>query len=221
MGYAERNLAPGEAIVFQARYHWTIYRVELLLFALALLLGAASFYARRTSADSGVAGPVGYLALGFTAVAVIGFLVRWARARADEFVVTNRRVIRKMGIVSREIEQAPLEKIQDITVDQGFLGRMLGYGTVTLETASERGSLTFPRIARPEAFRNALWGQSPEPGTARTAGGAAPAAAPALAAAARQPAARERLAELDHLKQQGLVTEDEYAAKRREILAGL
>jgi membrane protein YdbS with pleckstrin-like domain len=214
MGYAERNLVPGETIVYRARYHWTIYRVALVLFGLALLLSAASIYAHRTSADSGVAGPVAYLALGFTAVAVIGFLVRWIRASADEFVVTERRVLRKVGLMARDIEQAPLEKIQDISVDQTFSGRVLGYGTVTLETASERGSMTFPRIARPQAFKNALWAQASAPASSRP--GVSPAALPPAAAPAR-----ERLAELDGLRQQGLVTEEEYAAKRREIIAGL
>lgn len=209
MSYAEKNLVPGEAIVLRARYHWTIYRVPLLLLVLATLLGAASLYSGNASPDSGVARPVGVLALAFLALAAVGLLVRWLRAQADEFVVTNRRVIRKMGIVAREIEQAPLEKIQDITVDQGFAGRLLGYGTVTIETASERGSMTFPRISRPEAFRNALWGQAP----AVAAGASAPPPA--------RPAARERLAELENLKQQGLVSDGEYASKRREILSGL
>ena len=209
MGYAEKNLVPGETITMRARYHWTIYRVPLLLLILAILLGAASLYSGHVSAESGVARPVGVLAAVFLGIAVLALLLRWIRAEADEFVVTNRRVIRKVGIVAREIEQAPLEKIQDITVDQGYIARMLDYGTVTLETASERGSLTFPRISRPESFRNALWGQAP-------VALATPAAGPG-----GRPVARERLAELESLKQQGLVSDQEYATKRREILSGL
>ena len=218
MGYAERNLIPGETIVYRARYHWTIYRVALTLFVLGSLLGGAAIYARYTSPDSGVARPVAYLALGFTVVALIGFLARWARAAADEFVVTQRRVLRKVGIMARDIEQAPLDKIQDISVDQSFTGRVLGYGTVTLETASENGTMTFPRIWQPQAFKNALWAQASAPPVSRT--DAVPAASLPAAAPARQ-TSRERLAELDGLRQQGLVTEEEYAAKRREIIAGL
>jgi len=220
MGYAERNLVPGETIVYKARYHWTIYRVALTLFVLALLLGAAAIYARYTSPGSGVARPVAYLALGFTAVAVIRFLARWMRAAADEFVVTQRRVLRKVGIMARDIEQAPLDKIQDISVDQSFVGRVLGYGTVTLETASENGTMTFPRIWQPQAFKNALWAQASAPASPRAAIVAAAPASGLAAAPARQ-AAHQRLAELDGLRQQGLVTEEEYAAKRREIIAGL
>jgi membrane protein YdbS with pleckstrin-like domain len=210
MGYAEKNLAPGETILHRARYHWIFYRVPLLLFLLAVLLGIASFYATQKAPGEGVARPVGFLALGFAALAAVLFLARRIRASADEFVVTNRRVMRKTGLVAREIEQVPVEKIQDVTVEQGVLGRLLGYGTVLVETASERmGMLAFPDIARPEAFRNALWGRAADSGAAT--------AAPAPAA--RSP--KERLAELENLRQQGLVSQEEYAAKRTEILSHL
>src|SRR6266496_911998 len=185
MGYAEKNLAPGESILHRARYHWIFYRVPLLLFLLAVLLGAASLYASKKAPDEGVSVPVGYLALGFAVVALVVFLARRVRAGADEFVVTNRRVMKKTGLVAREIEQVPVEKIQDVTVEQGVLGRMLGYGTVLLETASERmGMLAFPDISRPEAFRNALWGRTPD---------AAPAAAPPAPAPPANRPPRERL----------------------------
>jgi len=210
MGYAEKNLAPGETILHRARYHWIFYHLPLLLLLLAVLLGIASFYATQKAPGEGVARPVGLLALGFAVLAAILFLARRIRASADEFVVTNRRVMRKTGLVAREIEQVPVEKIQDVTIEQGVLGRLLGYGTVLVETASDRmGMVAFPDIARPEAFRNALWGRAPDSGPAIAAS----------APASRSP--RERLAELENLRQQGLVSQQEYAAKRTEILSHL
>jgi len=210
MGYAEKNLAPGEAILYRARYHWVFYRASLALLATAAILGIGALVAHGKVPESGVATALGITAAAFLAVAVIAFLVRRVRAGTDEFAVTNRRVMRKVGLLSREIEHAPIEKIQDVTVRQGWLGRILGFGTVLLETASETGTLVFPEIAAPEAFRNAIWGQAPS-----SPGAAAPAT----------PAIREdssvRLARLNSLKQQGLVSDEEYAAKRREILANL
>ncbi|MEX0880521.1 MAG: hypothetical protein WEB59_13750 [Thermoanaerobaculia bacterium] len=47
MGYAEKNLAPGETILFRAHYHWLVYRTGLLLLLLSGLVGAAAFYAHR------------------------------------------------------------------------------------------------------------------------------------------------------------------------------
>jgi membrane protein YdbS with pleckstrin-like domain len=205
MGYAEKNLAPGEAILYRARYHWVIYRGSLALATVAIVLGIAALIARDRIPEAGAARALWIAAGAFLAVALVAFLARYLRAGVDEFVVTNRRVMRKVGLLSREIEHAPVEKIQDITIEQGWIGRLLGFGTVVLETASERGTLAFPEIARPEAFRNAIWGQAPASGAAPV-----PAGDP-----------RDRLARLDGLKQQGLVTEEEYATKRREILADL
>ena len=52
-------------------------------------------------------------------------------ARAtSEFAVTNRRVIIKVGLVSRRTVELNLEKVESIGVEQTVLGRMLGYGTI-------------------------------------------------------------------------------------------
>jgi membrane protein YdbS with pleckstrin-like domain len=208
MSYAEKNLAPGETILFRAHYHWLVYRTGLLLLLLSALTGAAAFYAHGTNPDSGVVGPTSILALVFLLLAGAVLLVRRIRVAADVFVVTDHRVIRKVGLLAREIQQAPLDKIQDITIEQGFLARLLDYGTVVLETAAEHGSLVFPLIAQPESFRNQLWGQGPRSG------------APVPTAAAAAPAG-ERLAELERLRQAGLVTEAEYSARRKAIVESI
>jgi uncharacterized membrane protein YdbT with pleckstrin-like domain len=209
MAYAEKNLAPAEKILYRARYHWVFYRFSIVVLVLAAALGIASFSATR-SPEGGSVGPLlAYIAAAFVVIALVAFLALRVRAAMDEFVVTNRRVIRKVGVFAREIQQAPLEKIQDITIEQGVFGRMLGYGTVIVETASEKGMLVFPAIAAPESFRNHVWGQ-------------APAKPEAVAAAAAAPAPLQaRLEELENLKQRGLVSAEEYAAKRQEILSHL
>jgi membrane protein YdbS with pleckstrin-like domain len=212
MGYAEKNLAPGETILHRARYHWVFYRFSIAVLVLAGLLGASSLYARRAQAGEEVGRPLALLAAVFVAIALVSFLARRVRANVDEFVVTNRRVIRKVGLMAREIQQAPLEKIQDITIEQGVLGRMLGYGTVIVETASEKGMLVFPAIAAPETFRNHVWGQAPAKPDVAASG--ASSGTPAAAV-------RARLEELEGLKQRGLVSQEEYAAKRQEILSHL
>lgn len=219
MGYAEKNLAPGETVLYKARYHWVIYRFSIVLLVLAAALGIASLYATRAQAGDNVGRPVGLLAAAFVALALLAFLIRRFRASQDEFVVTNRRVIRKVGFYAREIQQAPLEKVQDISVEQGVFARMLGYGTVIVETASEKGMLIFPSIASPESFRNHVWGQAP----AAAPASAAPvvAASTPLVPASAGANVRLRLEELESLRQRGLVNDDEYAAKRREILAHL
>jgi len=208
MAYAEKNLATGERILYRARYHWVFYRFSIAVMILALALAAAALYANSAQARDEVGRPLFWVAAAFVAIALVAFVVLRIRANLDEFVVTNRRVIRKVGVVSREVQQAPIEKIQDITIEQGVLGRMLGYGTVIVETASEKGMLVFPAVSAPDNFRNFVWGQPPvKPDAAVPAG--------------TGPAAQARLEELETLKQRGLVSPEEYSAKRQQILSNL
>jgi membrane protein YdbS with pleckstrin-like domain len=215
MSYAEKNLAPGETIVYRARYHWIYYRTALALLLVSAVFGLWWWLAGSLPGAQPASPVFGNLALLFLAAAVVSFVVRRVRNAADEFVVTNRRVVRKVGLFAREAEHAPIEKIQDITIDQGMTARLLGYGTVALETASERGRIVFPDISRPEAFRNAIWGQGTT--VAGVPGPPAPAALPATAS----PPAAQRLSELEDLRTRGLLSTEEYARKREEILKSL
>jgi len=213
MGYVEKNLAPGETVRYRARYHWITYRGVLILLLFAALLGLSSLYAQKASPEEGaLPRAVAFLSLAFLFFALVAYVLRKVRASADEYVVTSRRVVRKYGLISHEVEQALLEKIQDITIRQGLMARLLGYGTVVVETASETGRIVFADIAGPESLRAALWGEQAAPSR--------PAVSPAPSTPAR-PTARERLAELDDLKARGLLTPEEYGAKREEILSAL
>ena len=221
MSYVERNLAPGESVVYRARYHWIYYGTALLLLFFALLLGLASIYSNQVSSgDETVPRVVGFMAIGFLILATGTFIVRRIRASADEYVVTNRRVVRKYGLVAREVEQALLEKIQDVTLRQGVIARLLGYGTIVVETASETGRLVFANIANPEAMRTALWNQAAAPGRV-PAPAAVAVPVPTVSAPPARLAIKERLGELEELKGRGLLTAEEYAAKRKEILGSL
>ena len=135
------------------------------------------------------------------------------RARVEpELKRGAEAVLKKIGLLAREAEQAPIEKIQDVTLDQGVIARLLGYGTVVLETASERGRIVFPDVSRPEAFRNAIWGQAVGPAATVIAPSPPPPTTPSSA---------ERLKQLEDLRTRGLLSTEEYARKREEILKSL
>jgi len=55
-------------------------------------------------------------------------LARWS----DEFAITNHRIIIKIGLISRRTVEMNLSKVETVNVDQSILGRMLGYGTITI-----------------------------------------------------------------------------------------
>jgi uncharacterized membrane protein YdbT with pleckstrin-like domain len=83
------------------------------------------------------------------------FIVPLVARATSEFAVTNRRVIIKVGLVSRKTVELNLEKVESIGVEQTILGRILGSGTlVVVGTGGTREP--FRRIADPMGFRRAV-----------------------------------------------------------------
>jgi len=92
------------------------------------------------------------------AICTLGFYLPWWWMR--RLVVTNRRVYMRSGLLSKAERSIPLSKVQDVTVRAGALGRMLGYGTVRVESA---GALTTEIVATnvsdPGGVRDAILSQ--------------------------------------------------------------
>ena len=70
----------------------------------------------------------------------------------DEFAITNKRVIIKTGLISRKTFEMNHSKIESVNVDQGILGRILGYGTIRI-VGSGGTREVFPNIRKPLDFR--------------------------------------------------------------------
>src|SRR5690349_21811759 len=76
---------------------------------------------------------------------------RWT----SEFAITNKRIIIKVGLVSRRTVEMNLSKVESVNVDQSILGRILGYGTITvIGTGGTREAFT--NLAKPLLFRKAF-----------------------------------------------------------------
>lgn len=124
MSYIDDSLIEGEKIIHRARVSWWS-QFGLLLIGVVLL------------------------------VVVIGLLfiiAAWINVRSTEIAITNRRVIAKFGFIKRDTVEINLEKVEALRVEQGFLGRMLNYGTVFISGA---GTSVAPirDIADPLVFR--------------------------------------------------------------------
>jgi uncharacterized membrane protein YdbT with pleckstrin-like domain len=81
------------------------------------------------------------------------------RRLATEVAVSNKRVLIKRGLLSRRSIEVLLPKVESIGVDESFLGRMLGYGTVIVRG---RGGTfeTFDKIAHPNELRRQVQQQT-------------------------------------------------------------
>jgi uncharacterized membrane protein YdbT with pleckstrin-like domain len=74
---------------------------------------------------------------------------------ATEYAVTNRRLLVKRGVLSVHTVEMSLDKVESVDVDQSLIGRMLGYGSVTVHGVGSRWD-PITLIPDPAAFRNAI-----------------------------------------------------------------
>lgn len=68
----------------------------------------------------------------------------------DEFVITDKKIHLSHGIFSKNTVSIPLDKINDIQCSQGFFGRILGFGTIHIQSAANNIGHGFSYIANPE-----------------------------------------------------------------------
>ena len=223
MSYVDRLLAPGEAVIHRTLRHWVVLLRWIGSAVVLAVLGAAmaSIYGFGGWAGAGIGAWIGVALVAVAAVVALPAFVRWV---TEVYVVTDRRVIRVAGVLRKQALDSGLAKVNDVRLTQTIPGRMLGYGTLEIITASESGINRLEYLPRPMAFKKAMMAAaaavSGSAAVAPAIAGAAPSeAAPSPSSVRRTPA--DRLADLDEMKRRGLLSDDEYRSKREAILAEL
>jgi len=149
MRYVRRVLQPGETIVYATRLHWLIYIHTIQLSIACIILAGAAV---STSDNQGISLALGISAVIFALLALSAGLRAFIRRVTTELAVTDHRVIYKSGLLSRHTIEMNRDKVESVDVDQSFLGRIFGYGTVIVRGTG--GSLEPMRnIGDPLTFR--------------------------------------------------------------------
>jgi uncharacterized membrane protein YdbT with pleckstrin-like domain len=146
MSYVSRSLGPGEELLYVARISWVTYIWPVIVGTIGIFVIFYALYAKLH---------VLWLYTG-VAIFVVGFLWFLAiriRNSSTELAVTNYKVIAKRGFISRETMEQRLEKIDTIQVDQSVMGRILGYGNVTIHGTGVDAT-PFAGIHDPLTFRH-------------------------------------------------------------------
>lgn len=131
------------------------------------------------------------------------------------------RVIDESGFFSRYSKESPLDKINNVEYDQSLKGRMMGYGTVEIQTAAEMGETTYTMIHYPKLLRDTITHAQEDYKNVQITN-----QAQQLASAIRQsmPAANPDISvateieKLFRLMQQGAITQDEYNVQKNKLL---
>jgi len=149
VSYLDDHLLTGERIVYRAKLHWTIFLTSIIVVLLGIGLGILLQLVEPAYAYAGAA------LAGVGLLLAIGPAIRYI---SSEFAVTDKRVLGKVGFIERESDETLLSKIEAIAVDQGVIGRILGFGTVMI-TGTGGTQESFPRISEPLEFRRQIQSQ--------------------------------------------------------------
>jgi uncharacterized membrane protein YdbT with pleckstrin-like domain len=162
--YRETLLASGEQVALITRPHpFTFWREAIGALLLALVLLAAAIVVEQLIVlPPDVANARPYITLLLLVLALIGVLLvlkAWVTYRTKEIVVTDRRVLRIAGVLSKHVIDNGLDAITDLQLRQSWFGRIFDYGDVEILTASEASTNTrdtFPDVSGPIAFMHAV-----------------------------------------------------------------
>ena len=137
------------------------------------------------------------------------------------WAVTNLRVIDEFGVFSHNSKESPLDKINNVTYHQSVWGRMFGYGNVQIQTAAETGATTYYRVERPDELKDMITQMQEEYKKSQITIQARE-LAKAISSGASNHNGTDLSAELEKLfdlRQRGILTDEEYQAAKKKILA--
>lgn len=175
--YVDTALSPGEKILYDAKVHWAIFITPVFrLIWLSVIFAAISlFFSGHIGLSffnvhslpeklTGSSSPFrtifefGLIPLIIAVVLLQGFVHAVIYYFNSDFVLTDRRVISKFGLLSRTTSEQRLSKVESIHVYQSLLGRILGFGNITV-TGTGSSTTTFGPMADPLACKRAIEGQ--------------------------------------------------------------
>jgi len=169
MGYVERNLIPGEQVIYKTGLHWIVLLGPVLLgflcglgFGLALLISAIISVMDKSASSGAMApGQMATMGLLFLAVGAIPILLGHFARKATEIAMTSRRIVIRTGFWRRRTYELLLAEVESIGVEVGTWGRKFGYGSVAVHGP---GGIIGPfnRVAHPFEFRKQVQQQIAE-----------------------------------------------------------
>jgi uncharacterized membrane protein YdbT with pleckstrin-like domain len=246
--YTDSLLMDGEHVLYRTRQHpfgrivaarWGILTVVIaIVVLLAILIG---------NPDEPARGLLGWITLGLLVLGAVDIAWVYLHWWAEDYAITNRRILKVEGLFNKRAADSGLEKINDAILEQSVFGRMFDWGHLRVLTAAEEVADDYHMLHHAPTFKKTMLlakqdiedelarritaplealnahevEQDRRAAAAASARAAAPAPAPARAPAPApaQKTAEEKLRELAALRDAGLITPEDYEAKKTTILA--
>jgi uncharacterized membrane protein YdbT with pleckstrin-like domain len=155
VAYPDDVLADGEQVRLHVHPHWKMLIVPVLAFL--IIVGAVAYLAALIREQSWA--PIGWIVLAAIGLVLVLWLtvaplIRW---RSTHFVVTNRRVLVREGVLTRQGLDIPLNRVSSVQFRHTLFERMLGCGTLILESSSDE-PVEFDDIPGVERVHSMIYG---------------------------------------------------------------
>ena len=207
MTFPRHLLTDDEDLVLDLRPHWWYLTPAGVLLAVSVLFGIMALLQDWYRLVDIVVGIWVLAALGWFGLVYL----RWT---TTNFVVTNERVISRHGTLAKHGIEIPLDRINTVFFNQSLFERIIGAGDIGIESAGEGGRQTFNDIRKPNFVQNEIYRQV-EGLENRKLERLARAARGGTTTAESIP---DQIEKLDQLRRQGVVTDEEFEEKKRELL---
>jgi membrane protein YdbS with pleckstrin-like domain len=176
VAYPEKLLAKDEQVVEQLHPHWiTLVPATLWFVLICAAAGVGAYFAP----DHGTARSVVLIAIAVVGLVLLCWLALapWIRWRTTHYVFTTHRVLIRRGVFTHTGHDIALQRISDVGFSQSLWDRMVGAGTLTIESAGEQGQenlANLPHSDRMQQTLNRLIEQDGERRSRQAYGGAYP-----------------------------------------------
>jgi uncharacterized membrane protein YdbT with pleckstrin-like domain len=203
MGFPRRLLAENEQLILDLRPHW----ISLVLPIGATGLIVAAVVAALAYVPATWPNWVAWAAVVVGVILLIAYPVRffvdWV---TSHFVVTTDRLIHREGWFAKRSMEIPLENVNDVRFNQSVFERLIKAGDLTIESAGEFGQQNFTDIRDPENVQKVIYEIGEQNKQRMYTGGRG---APSIA---------DELDKLDRLRDEGVISNEEFEAQKARLL---
>jgi membrane protein YdbS with pleckstrin-like domain len=149
--FPRKLLGPGEEVVLEGHPNWSILVPRIALF-IVVVAGSIAIIVEWASAPTWV----GWALLVICWVFLMAVLAKVGQWRSTSIVLTNQRVVYRTGILRRVGREIPLDRVQDVTYTQSIFERVVGCGSLLIQSAGASGDEPFPDIRHPAVVQSLI-----------------------------------------------------------------
>ena len=228
MAYPRELLNDDEELCLDLRPHWWYFARHFMggVILIAIAIALAFLPNGRSATNAGPSDSLFHLIHKYQTpvwlfaffIWALFFVVEYAQWHFTLFVVTSDRIIFRNGIIAKRGVEIPLERVNNINFGQTIFERIIGAGTLEIESAGQDGQSTFKDVRHPDTVQQEIY-RAMEDNVKKTARYSTEGIASQMAASgSSQMSVPEQIEKLAQLKDQNIISEAEFLEKRQNLL---